>query len=111
MIANQVSAGIATPESSNMDVSTISYDKIDPEPFQADFSVIQPNTNNNNGAVAWNVSGFGGFNSTNANNMSTLAEPGTPAKGMNNMNSGYDYDGMYNDINLRGDYIGEIFCI
>eukprot|EP01084_Bolivina_argentea_P164855 286540_1 len=107
---NQGSAGIATPESSNMDVSMISYDKIDTEPFQADFSVIQPSTNQ--ASVAWNVSGFGGFNS-NPMNMSTVVEPGTPAsKGGigigNGINNGYDYDGMYNDINLRGDNIGEI---
>ncbi len=42
-----------------MAVSMISSDKIDPEPFEADFSVIQPNNNNPMGNI-------------HANNMSTF---------------------------------------
>ncbi len=86
----------------------MSYDKIESEPFAADFSVIQPS---NQQSVSWNISGFGNINNNNNNvNMSTLAEPGTPGikPGFNNNNGQYDYDGMYNHINLRGANIGEI---
>merc|ERR1719491_2580207 len=76
-------------------------------------------------SMAWDVSGFGaavpsrgggvgrlrGAMALDANT-SMMAQPGTPARGggpRTNLNqSNYVYGGSYDDINLRGDRIGEV---
>ncbi len=117
-----------------MDVTMMSYENTDmSDPFTADYSVIQP-SNSNKQSTAWNVSGFGGFGSAQTQtqqnqtmnsggdmniNHSIIAQAGTPGKVLNNVGmnglgpmpmptNGYDYDSMYNDINLRGDHIGQV---
>ena len=88
---------LQTP-SSAMDVTMESFHHDVDEPFNADFSVIEPSP----AATAWNVSttAFGGHSA--AMDMSTIAQPGTPAKGLGGGGAGgsFTYDSMYNDINL-----------
>eukprot|EP01084_Bolivina_argentea_P116760 207403_1 len=88
---NQGSAGIYTPASS-MDVTMMSYD----EPFAADFSVIEPKAQlkGQHNPNPWAIS-----NQMRLNDVSTIAQPGTP------MQRNYVYDAMYSDMNLRGDNI------
>ena len=106
-----------------MDVTMISYDNVlndNDDPFKnLEYSAIHPAPINKQQPVAWNVSGFGGGpgggagaatgtgTGTGLNDISTIAQPGTPGK-VNNNNVGYNYSGMYSDINLRGDNIGHV---
>jgi len=105
--SHQGSAHIYTPGSSNMDVTMKSLGKENEDPFlNLDYSAIHPAPSQSASAraqksVAWNVSGFGA-GAAGLGDVSTIAQPGTPAR------AAYDYDGMYSDINLRGDNIGNV---
>ena len=126
-IAHQGSANIYTPASSNMDVTMISYDNNkfqDDDPFKnLEYSAIHPTpmqkSISGQDGVAWNISGFGGLSGAGLGDVSTIAQAGTPARnatlgrstaigGNNAPIGGYNYDGMYSDINLRGDNIGQV---
>mmetsp|Transcript_43807 Transcript_43807/g.39025 ORF Transcript_43807/g.39025 Transcript_43807/m.39025 type:complete len:954 (-) Transcript_43807:179-3040(-) len=113
--ANNGSANIYTPGSSNMDVTMISYDNNlngndKDDPFKnLEYSAIHPTPINgkpNQQSVAWNVSGFGGGQQGGLGDISTIAQPGTPARISGG--GGYNYSSMYSDINLRGDNIGQV---
>merc|ERR1719411_491602 len=75
--SNQGSVMLQTP-SSAMDVTMDSFHHDADEPFNADFSAIEPSPT----ATAWNVttSAFGGHSA--AMDVSTIALPGTPAKSL-----------------------------
>eukprot|EP00485_Elphidium_margaritaceum_P004455 CAMPEP_0202699290 /NCGR_PEP_ID=MMETSP1385-20130828/12507_1 /ASSEMBLY_ACC=CAM_ASM_000861 /TAXON_ID=933848 /ORGANISM="Elphidium margaritaceum" /LENGTH=975 /DNA_ID=CAMNT_0049356189 /DNA_START=42 /DNA_END=2969 /DNA_ORIENTATION=- len=110
------SVNLYTPISSNMDVTMQSYNG-ETDPFSnLDYSAIQPTppvshtaASMRPKAMAWDVSGFGaaggggGGGRKLLTDLSTLAQPGTPAK-----HDAYDYGGMYTDMNLRGDRIAAV---
>ena len=97
---------LQTPcSSSAMDVTMESFSHDVDEPFNADFSAIEPSPT----ATAWNVttSAFGGHSGRSpgtAMDISCVAQPGTPAKAGGGR---FSYDSMYGDINL-GDKMGEV---